>query len=258
MNEISRESFVFYRSFYESLSELSDESIAKSLRAICEYALDGTVPTLSGVEKAVFVLIKPQIDANNKRYINGKHGGRKPKQNQEETEPEPNRNQEETEPEANANVNANVNVNVNANANTNTEEAPGFFGRPSALPAHGGSKLIEEARNLWNLLGAAPAERYTVLQFRPNDIRDCLATVSQFSMDEIREALETYLALLKSPDHSVADYPYRSFAAFMRKGVAKFVSSADPWNTTKRKAAPVAAGKAGLVQWPKGGVNAHG
>lgn len=258
MNEISRESFVFYRSFYESLSELSDESIAKALRAICEYALDGTMPTLSGVEKAVFVLIKPQIDANFKRYINGKHGGRKPKQNQEGTEQEPNRNQEATEQEANANVNVNVNVNANENVNTNTKEASVFSVTPSPIPAHDGSKLIEEARKLWNSLGAAPAERYTVLQFRPNDLRDCLATVSQFSMAEIREALETYLALLESPDHTVADYPYRSFAAFMRKGVAKFVSGADPWNTTKRKAAPVAAGKAGPVRWTGGGVNAHG
>ena len=119
MSELKRDSFVFYRSFYESLSELPDESVAKAMRAICDYALNGVEPDLSGIAKAVFILIKPQIDANNKRYINGKAGGRK----QTHTKPEPKHNQTVTKVEANANVNDNVNVNDNELSNTSAVAA---------------------------------------------------------------------------------------------------------------------------------------
>ena len=61
-------------------------------------------------------LCKPQIDANNRRFENGKKGGRR---NQTETKTEPKQNQTETKTEPNVNVNVNDNVNVNVNANEN-------------------------------------------------------------------------------------------------------------------------------------------
>ena len=137
------DSFVMYRSFHESLKELSREQYGNVMFAINEYALNGTETELSGVERAVFMLMKPQIDANNRRRDNGKSGGR-PKQqaarendnnrlsqkpmvieNAQEAKPmvsengeneKPRPNLDITEPKPNVNANANENDNVNANA----------------------------------------------------------------------------------------------------------------------------------------------
>ena len=80
-----RESFVFYRSFYEALADLSQSQQTKVLMALCEYALNEKEPELTGAPSAVFKLIRPQVDANNKKYENGKKGGRPVKHSKEET-----------------------------------------------------------------------------------------------------------------------------------------------------------------------------
>ena len=112
---MNRDSFVFYKSFYESIKELEPTDQVKIYNAIFEYEFYGEEPKLSGVSKSIFTLILPQLDANNKRYENGKKGGR-PK-NQKETKTKPKQNQKETNMEPNVNVNDNVNVNVNVNDN---------------------------------------------------------------------------------------------------------------------------------------------
>lgn len=113
-----RESFVFYRSFYESAKHLPSEVQCEVYNAIMEYALNGNLPTeLSTIANSIFILIKPQIDKNNKRYENGKNGGRpvisgdkqKPNNNQTITKGKPNHNQTITNIEPNDNVNDNVN-----------------------------------------------------------------------------------------------------------------------------------------------------
>ena len=92
-----RDSFVFYRSFYEACKELDAEDFKAAVMAICAHALDGEEPDIKGVSKAVYVMAKPIIDVNNIRYENGKKGGR-PK-NQTETKTKPNENQTGTEAE---------------------------------------------------------------------------------------------------------------------------------------------------------------
>lgn len=69
------EYFVFYNSYYEAIKELDCKKQQRVMIAICEYALFGTEPKLNGVEKAIFTLIKPTIDANAKRRENAKKGG---------------------------------------------------------------------------------------------------------------------------------------------------------------------------------------
>ncbi len=120
--ETKRDSFIFYRSFMEALSELNDEQYAKVFRAITKFALDGKEIKLTGIEKVIFQLIKPQLIANQKRYDNGCKGGRKstktePSDNQNETENKPNDNQTESKPKPNENDNVNDNENVNVNDN---------------------------------------------------------------------------------------------------------------------------------------------
>ena len=105
-----KESFIFYRSFYEALIEMSKENQADCLMAIANYALNGEEPTLTPEVRLFFTLVKPQIDANNQRFLNGKKGGRPKK-----TKTKPKNNQTKTETEPNVNVNDNVNVNVNKN-----------------------------------------------------------------------------------------------------------------------------------------------
>ena len=69
---MEKQSFIFYASFYEALQELSDKSRLKLYDAITSYALEGVECDLTGIEKAVFALIKPQLRANNQRYEKGK------------------------------------------------------------------------------------------------------------------------------------------------------------------------------------------
>lgn len=91
-----RDGFVFYRSFREAIRELPEEERLKCYEVILDYALDEVVPNEVGISSAIFKLIKPQIDANNKRYENGKKGGRG---NRTETKPKPNTNQDVTKVE---------------------------------------------------------------------------------------------------------------------------------------------------------------
>lgn len=90
-----RDGFVFYRSFFECFEDLSKKDKLILFDALCNYALNDVEPELTGVPAAIFKLLKPQVDANNRRYENGKKGGRpkknkdKPKENQTETKDKP-------------------------------------------------------------------------------------------------------------------------------------------------------------------------
>lgn len=79
-----RDSVVFYRSFYEAIKDLPPDQFKESVKAIMEYGLDGVEPNTTGIEKTIYLLTKPQIDANNRRYENGKKGGRPAKYTEKE------------------------------------------------------------------------------------------------------------------------------------------------------------------------------
>ncbi len=80
-----KESFVFYKGFREAINALPQEYQLKTLQYLMDYAFDGTEPEENGVEKALFLSFKPQIDASQKRYqtvvANGQKGGRPKKEN---------------------------------------------------------------------------------------------------------------------------------------------------------------------------------
>lgn len=119
-----RDSFIFYRSFFETFEKLPREERLDLFEAVCSYALNDSDPAeMSGVGDAIFTLLKPQLDANTRKYENGLKGGRpKAEKNQTETKEKPNGNQTESKPKRNDNVNDNVNVNVNVNDNVNVNE----------------------------------------------------------------------------------------------------------------------------------------
>lgn len=114
--DIVRDSYVFYKSFYDAIKELSTNNQVVLYNAINEYALNDVIPELKGSAKSVFTLIKPQIDANKKRWLNGFKGGRP---NQTITKNKPINNKKETKVKPNVNVNVNDNDNVNDNENVN-------------------------------------------------------------------------------------------------------------------------------------------
>ena len=70
-----RDSFIFYRSFFESIEEADQPSQLLLYKAIAKYALYQEEPQLKGMVKAVWKAIKPQLDANLIRYENGCKGG---------------------------------------------------------------------------------------------------------------------------------------------------------------------------------------
>ena len=123
-----KESFVFYKGFREAINALPQEYQLKTLQYLMDYAFDGTEPEENGVEKALFLSFKPQIDASQKRYqtvvANGQKGGRPKKENkQQESENNQNtKNQNQQKP--NTNLNDNDNVNDNDNSNQNEKNNP--------------------------------------------------------------------------------------------------------------------------------------
>ncbi|MDE6276847.1 MAG: hypothetical protein K2M06_01925 [Muribaculaceae bacterium] len=85
---MDRDSFIFYKSFYEAIADLPKDIKLEVLTAIIEYALYGRSPeNLKPFAKGMFTLIKPNIDVNTARFENGKRGGRKGSPSPEKSTP---------------------------------------------------------------------------------------------------------------------------------------------------------------------------
>lgn len=123
---MERDSFVFYRSWLKSIQRLSIERQNGMIRLAVDYGLDGITPNeddLDPMSEMFLNLIMPQIDANNKKFLNGCKGGApkgsrnnpngRKRTNQELTKNKPTSNQELTENKRNVNENVNENVNIN-------------------------------------------------------------------------------------------------------------------------------------------------
>ena len=142
-----RDSTIFYRSFYEAIKELSPELQAQVYSAIFEYALNFKETELTGLAKTVFTLVKPQLDANLKRYASGTV----PKQKRNRSETEANNKRKRSETEANVNDNDNVNDNVNLNLNVNENVNANKFVKPQPKDVYDYmTELNQAAGNRWN------------------------------------------------------------------------------------------------------------
>ena len=158
-----RDSFIFYRSFFEAAEDLGPEEKCAMFDAICDYALNFVEPSLEGTPKMAFRLIKPQLDANIARFNNGQKGGRpsskrtkaKPKRNQSKTKPKPKQNLTETKPKPSTALgyttdkpNVNVNGNVNGNDNENAIDHPSVDDIKDWM-YHCGCRNISESEKFW-------------------------------------------------------------------------------------------------------------
>ena len=207
-----RESLLFYKSFDEAIELLSDEDQLKAYRAITKYGLYGIEPNLDGVSGAVFLLAKPQIDANNRRYENGKRGGRPAatKSKPNDTNEKPKQNQTETKVKAKDKVKDKVNVKDNIN---------NIIVNPSRT-------LSDEFTDIWSLYprkqGRANAMKY---YFR--------ARKSGTTFDEVKNGVAAYAEYIK---RNKIEYEY------IKQGSTFFNQSAwaDDWSLTYSKRRPAA------------------
>ena len=105
---------IIYRSFYDAIKELELLHQAKVWEAVFEYGLNQNQIDLTGLTSTIFKLIKPQLDANLRKYANGNKGGRpkKAKEKLTEIKTEPKHNLNESKVKANVNENVNDNDNV--------------------------------------------------------------------------------------------------------------------------------------------------
>lgn len=105
-----RDTFIFYRSFKESMSDLSDTDKLIMYEAITDYSLDMKEPELTGFPKALFSLIRPFLDANTQRWKNGCKGGA-PEGNKN-AQKQPKNNQSTTKKQANKDKDVNKDKNI--------------------------------------------------------------------------------------------------------------------------------------------------
>ena len=121
-----RESFIFYSSYYEAISEsgLPDDEQGLIYKTIIDYAMAKKEPkNLTPAGKMCFKLIRPTIDAALKRYDasvqNGRSGGRprtrtqeKPSENLPQTQQEPKPNPEETQEKPSENLDIDMDIDI--------------------------------------------------------------------------------------------------------------------------------------------------
>lgn len=73
-----RGTFKFFRSFYDAACQIDDkETRCDFYDSICAYALYGEETEASGIAKALFMLVKPNLDASAKKVAAGAVGGSK-------------------------------------------------------------------------------------------------------------------------------------------------------------------------------------
>lgn len=102
----TRDSFIFYRSFFDAIKNLETEKKSEIYEAIFSYSFDEKEPILSGISASIFTLIKPQLEANRRRFENG---CKKKKKSKKEAKAK------QTVSKSEANKNDNLNPNLNPN-----------------------------------------------------------------------------------------------------------------------------------------------
>lgn len=142
---MERNSFVFYASYLQAANTLKAKDRDILYRSIIEYGIFGTEPELKGAPLTCWLLIKPQLDANNRKYENGKRGGRPSKKNTGKKTT--GYDESETNGFSKAKPNVNVNANDNVNVNENVEQHP--TAPPAAVAPHkgalGGSTVLDSS-----------------------------------------------------------------------------------------------------------------
>ena len=186
-----RDSFIFYRSFYEAIKDLQRDIQGEIYTAIMEYSLYGKeTDNLKPVARSIFTLIKPQIDVNNKRFDNGCKGGRPLKK---ETKEKPNNNQKETKEKPNDNDNVNDNNINKESTNVDKKESP-----PKSDYERFNEWLKEHTPNVLKLQRQITEEEFLKLKkkYSYDQIVDILQSMDKYK-DAPKKYTSVYLTFLK-------------------------------------------------------------
>ena len=181
-----KESFIFYRSFFEAIKSLDDRKRLKMFDLIANYALNSEeIDTKYEICAQLFALIKPQILANNKRYSDGQKGGRPRKEKTSGFENKKTSGCSEKKPNENVNVNENENVNVNVNVNGETKKTDAYINPTKSF-------FISEYQKIFNTkpyLSNSDCIRLTELSSEYPEIREIIPTaisrLKKISFDDI-------------------------------------------------------------------------
>ncbi|MFR9611767.1 MAG: DUF6291 domain-containing protein [Rikenellaceae bacterium] len=128
MSNDKRESFIFYESFFQAIDKMEIADQLPIYKAITEYALYRKPPDLEGMGAVVWALIQPNLDANWRKWENGRKGGapkgnanaiKQPKNNQHSTSGYPTI-------QPNVDVDEDVDVNVDKDVKHNRRTAKRF------------------------------------------------------------------------------------------------------------------------------------
>lgn len=99
-----RDSSIFYRSFYEAIKTLPEVNQIEVYNAIFEYSFNFVEVELYGLSNTIFMLIKPQLMANNKREAKNNRSVSKQKANNNNNVDNNNENILYVEPATNKNI----------------------------------------------------------------------------------------------------------------------------------------------------------
>jgi len=109
---------VIYRSFYDAIKELPEKNQLEILKQIFEFGLDGIESELTGLSKTIWILIKPNLEANRTKWESGCKAKKKQNRSKEEAKPK----QERSETEANVDVDVDVDENEDVNVDVKVKK----------------------------------------------------------------------------------------------------------------------------------------
>jgi hypothetical protein len=171
--------YIFYISFWDALSELSDEDLGKMTRAMSEYVFEGIIPELNGMLKGYFSLIKPQLDANIERAKNAKKGGRPKKETN---------GYEKEKPMVSENKNQRIEKiktqKENKKENKNKKEIENIYSSPAASDTLSETEKVFE--DLWSM--------YPNKRGKSGVKKASKEEIAKIGLEEMTRAVERYVA----------------------------------------------------------------
>ena len=194
---MGKDSFVFYRSFYESIKNLDKEIQLEIYNAICNYSLNDEQMELSPIANAIFTLIKPNIDSATKRYNasveNGKKGGR-PKKKENLEKPSQNLNETQQKPDENLNEDVDDNVDVDVNVNVDGDEDNIDISSPP--PKKEDEILKEEFEKLWKMYPKKVGKDKAYAKYKK--FRTSKKLDEYCTYEDVLKGIERYLKYIKA------------------------------------------------------------
>jgi len=146
---MQRESFIFYESFGDAIDDLPDAEQLQLYRAIRKFSTTGEELELTGIAKSFWKLMKPQLEANNKRFSDGNKGGRPQKTTGFDDE-KPLVNNSKTSGFDDEKPNKNVNENENENEKENDSLSLGACEEFSETNFSANSVISHQFSDFWS------------------------------------------------------------------------------------------------------------